>query len=219
MKLDKIILELKQVELGEKRLEDIITKLEQDYMEDKFINKPSDKKKLSAIKKVVGNTKIKVVPYYNSFTRQKGKTYITDSYQLYELNDEYLPLEYASAEETLTDEEKQLVNKYKLTIKNGKYPKVDNLIDLVRGQEELYTFDVDEILKIEKTMPKENGIKLYSVRVNDLAVSFDLLILKNAINILKLQGKATLKLYGETSPIIIENNDGERGLILPIRTN
>lgn len=51
MKLDKIILELKQVELGEKRLEDIITKLEQDYMEDKFINKPSDKKKLSAIKK------------------------------------------------------------------------------------------------------------------------------------------------------------------------
>ena len=218
MKLDKIILELKQVELGEKRLEDIITKLEQDYMEDEFINKPSDKKKLSAIKKVVGNTKIKGVPYYNSFTRQKGKTYITDSYQLYELNDEYLPLEYASAEETLTDEEKQLVNKYKLTIKNGKYPKVDNLIDLVRGQEELYTFDVDEILKIEKTMPKENGIKLYSVRVNNLAVSFDLLILKNAINILKLQGKATLKLYGETSPIIIENNDGERGLILPIRT-
>lgn len=218
MKLDKIILELKQVELGEKRLEDIITKLEQDYMEDKFINKPSDKKKLSAIKKVVENTKIKGVPYYNSFTRQKGKTYITDSYQLYELNDEYLPLEYASAEETLTDEEKQLVNKYKLTIKNGKYPKVDNLIDLVRGQEELYTFNVDEILKIEKTMPKENGMKLYSVRVNDLAVSFDLLILKNAINILKLQGKATLKLYGETSPIIIENNDGERGLILPVRT-
>lgn len=218
MKLDKIILELKQVELGEKRLEDIITKLEQDYMEDKFINKPSDKKKLSAIKKVVENTKIKGVPYYNSFTRQKGKTYITDSYQLYELNDEYLPLEYASAEETLTDEEKQLVNKYKLTIKNGKYPKVDNLIDLVRGQEELYTFNVDEILKIEKTMPKENGMKLYSVRVNDLAVSFDLLILKNAINILKLQGKATLKLYGETRPIIIENNYGERGLILPIRT-
>ena len=68
-------------------------------------------------------------------------------------------------------------------------------------------------------MPKENGIKLYSVRVNDLAVSFDLLILKNAINILKLQGKVTLKLYGETSPIIIENNYGERGLILPIRTN
>lgn len=218
MKLDKIILELKQVELGEKKLGDIITKLEQNYMEDKFINKPSDKKKLSAIKKVVENTKIKGVPYYNSFTRQKGKTYITDSYQLYELNDEYLPLEYASAEETLTDEEKQLVNKYKLTIKNGKYPKVDNLIDLVRGQEELYTFDVDEILKIEKTMPKENGMKLYSVRVNDLAVSFDLLILKNAINILKLQGKATLKLYGETSPIIIENNDGERGLILPVRT-
>ena len=218
MKLDKIILELKQVELGEKKLGDIITKLEQNYMEENFINKPSDKKKLSAIKKVVENTKIKGVPYYNSFTRQKGKTYITDSYQLYELNDEYLPLEYASAEETLTDEEKQLVNKYKLTIKNGKYPKVDNLIDLVRGQEELYTFDVDEILKIEKTMPKENGMKLYSVRVNDLAVSFDLLILKNAINILKLQGKATLKLYGETSPIIIENNDGERGLILPVRT-
>lgn len=218
MKLDKIILELKQIEKGEKELKDLIIKLEQEYKEQNFINKPSDKKKLSAIKKVVCNKKQEGRVFYNSFSKQNGKTYITDSYQLYELNDEYLPLEYASAEETLTDEEKQLVNKYKLTIKNGKYPKVDNLIDHVRGQEELYTFDVDEILKIEKTMPKENGIKLYSVRVNDLAVSFDLLILKNAINILKLQGKATLKLYGETSPIIIENNDGERGLILPVRT-
>ena len=218
MKLDKIILDLKQVELGEKKLEDVIAKLEQEYMEDKFISKPSDKKKLSAIKNVVGNTRIKGLPYYNSFTRQKGKTYVTDSYQLYELNDEYLPLEYSSTEEILTDEEKQLVNKYKLTIKNGKYPKVDNLIDLVRGQEELYIFDVDEMLKIEKTILKKNGMKLCSVKVNDLVVSFDLLILKNAINILKLQGKATLKLYGETSPIIIENNDGERGLILPVRT-
>lgn len=52
MKLDKIILELKQIEKGEKELKDLIIKLEQEYKEQNFINKPSDKKKLSAIKKL-----------------------------------------------------------------------------------------------------------------------------------------------------------------------
>ena len=88
MKLDKIILELKQIEKGEKDLKDLITKLEQEYKEENFINKPSDKKKLSAIKKVVCNKKQEGRVFYNSFSKQNGKTYITDSYQMYELNDE-----------------------------------------------------------------------------------------------------------------------------------
>lgn len=92
MKLDKIILELKKVKTGEQELDSVISDLEKELMESKFINKPSDKKKLSAIKKVVNKSKNKGRIYYNSYTRQLDKSYITDSYQLYELNDEYLPL-------------------------------------------------------------------------------------------------------------------------------
>ena len=77
MKLDKIILELKQIEKGEKELKDLIIKLEQEYKEQNFINKPSDKKKLSAIKKVVCNKKQEGRVYYNSFSKRHGKTYIT----------------------------------------------------------------------------------------------------------------------------------------------
>ena len=57
MKLDKIILELKKVKTGEQELDSVISVLEKELMESKFINKPSDKKKLSAIKKVVNKSK------------------------------------------------------------------------------------------------------------------------------------------------------------------
>lgn len=218
MKLDKIILELKQIEKGEKELRDLIIKLEQEYKEENFINKPSDKKRLSAIKKVVCNKKQEGRVYYNSFSRQNGKTYITDSYQMYELNDGYLPFEYASHNKELTEEEKNIVDKYNLKVKAAVYPNASNLFTMLYGTETLYEFDVDEILKLEKTTPKENGMKLYTINAGDLKVSFNLIYLKYAIDILKLQGKATLKLYGDIRPIIIENEEGEKGLIVPVRT-
>lgn len=217
MKLDKIILELKQIEKGEKELKDLIIKLEQEYKEQNFINKPSDKKKLSAIKKVVCNKKQEGRVFYNSFSKQNGKIYITDSYQMYELNDEYLPLEYASQEKELTEEEKNIVEKYNLKIKNAVYPSTSNLFNILYCTETPYEFDVDEILKLEKTTPIENGMKLYTINTGDVNVSLNLIHLKYAIDILKLQGKATLKLYGDTRPVIIENNDGEKGLILPVK--
>lgn len=228
MKLDKIILELKKVKTGEQELDNVISELEKEFKESKFITKPSDKKKLSAIKKVVNKSKNKVRIYYNSYTRQLDKSYITDSYQLYELNDEYLPLEYAKSNLHINNqeyldkakkEEQELIEKYNLTVKDGFYPTVYTLFDNVNSyNEKLYQFDVDEMLKLEKTTLKEDGKKIHTIKVDDITISFDLVFLKNAIDILQLQGKATLKVYGDTKPIILENNKGERGLILPVKT-
>lgn len=228
MKLDKIILELKKVKTGEQELDSVIFELEKEFMESKFINKPSDKKKLSAIKKVVIKSKNSGRIYYNSYTRQLDKSYITDSYQLYELNDEYLPLEYAKSNlhinnqeylEKAKKEEQELIKKYNLTVKDGFYPTVYTLFDSVNSyNEKLYQFDVDEMLQLEKTTLKEDGKKIHTIKVDDLIISFDLIFLKNAIDILQLQGKATLKIYGDTKPIILENDKGERGLILPVKT-
>lgn len=227
MKLDKIILELKKVKTGEKELDSIISDLEKEFKESKFINKPSDKKKLSAIKKVVNNSKNEGRVYYNSYTRQLDKSYITDNCQLYEINDEYLPLEYAKSNlylnnqeylEKAKKEEKELIKKYNLTVKDGFYPTVYNFFDSVNSYEEkLYQFDVDEMLKLEKTTLKEDGKKVHTIKVDDITISFDLVSLKNAIDILQLQGKATLKVYGDIQPIILENDKDERGLILPIK--
>ncbi len=228
MKLDKIILELKKVKQGEKELDSVISDLEKEFKESKFTNRPSDKKKLSAIKRVVSYSKNKGKVYYNSYTRQLDKSYITDSYQLYEINDEYLPLEYAKSNLYLNNqeylekskkEEQEIIDKYNLTVKEGNYPTVYNLFDSVNSYDEkLYQFDVEDMLKLEKVTPKENGKKIHTVKVDNLAISFDLTYLKNAINILELQGEATLKVYGDTTPIILENDKGERGLILPVKT-
>ena len=228
MKLDKIILELKKVKTGEQELDSVISDLEKEFKESKFINKPNDKKKLSAIKKVVNKSKNKGRIYYNSYTRQFNKSYITDSYQLYELNNEYLPLEYAKSNlyinnqeylEKAKKEEQELIKKYNLTVKEGFYPTVYNLFDSVNSyNEKLYKFDVDEMLKLEKTTLKEDGKKIHTIKVDNITISFDLIFLKNAIDILQLQGKATLKVYGDTKPIILENDKGERGLILPVKT-
>ena len=232
MKLDKIILELKKVKTGEQELDNVISDLEKEFKESEFITKPSDKKKLSAIKKVVNKSKnsdsyYKNCIYYNSYTRQLDKSYITDSYQLYELNDEYLPLEYAKSNLHINNqeyldkakkEEQELIKKYNLTVKDGFYPTVYNLFDSVNSYEEkLYKFDVGEMLKLEKTTLKEDGKKIHTIKVDNLTISFDLVFLKNAIDILQLQGKATLKIYGDTKPIILENDKGERGLILPVK--
>ena len=228
MKLDKIILELKKVKTGEKELDSVISILEKEFMESKFINKPSDKKKLSAIKRVVNKSKNNGRIYYNSYTMQLDKSYITDSYQLYELNDEYLPLEYAKSNLHINNqeyldkakkEEQELIKKYNLTVKDGFYPTVYNLFDSVNSyNEKLYQFDVDEMLKLEKTTLKEDGKKIHTIKVDNITISFDLIFLKNAIDILQLQGKSVLKVYGDTMPIILENDKGERGLILPVKT-
>lgn len=227
MKLDKIILELKKVKTGEQELDNVISVLEKEFMESKFINKASDKKKLSAIKRVVNKSKNKGRIYYNSYTRQLDKSYITDSYQLYELNDEYLPLEYAKSNlhinnqeylEKAKKEDQELIKKYNLTVKDGFYPTVYNLFDSVNSyNEKLYKFDVAEMLKLEKTTLKEDGKKIHTIKVDNITISFDLIFFKNAIDILQLQGKATLKVYGDTTPIILENDKGERGLILPVK--
>lgn len=57
MKIDKIILELKEILKDDDmiKLSNLISKLEQEYKESKFINNVNDKTKINTIKKILDN--------------------------------------------------------------------------------------------------------------------------------------------------------------------
>ena len=225
MKLDKIILELKAIkEMGDdftalERYNNLISTLEKALKEQCFKTKPSDKKRLNAIKRVLKEHKTR--PILSCFTPyEKGKVAFTDSYQLYILNEDYLPFNVAF-DSTIDDDFKDNYLKVYggkiLGKKEGVYP---NLHNLIPTSEPLYKIDlkVSEVLALEKTTEKKgDGAKVYTFENENGKISLDLVCLKNCINILKLKDNFTMEIHGGIKPIIIHNDDGELGLILPIK--
>lgn len=216
MKTDKIIVELKKI-LKEQdlfKLNELIEKLEQQELESKYISKPSDKKRLSAIKKVLESSGIR--PVLGCFTKIDDNVYFTDSYQLYKLNDESLPFTYATNNTNLTQEEEEYVKKNNLKVYPGIYPNLKNIIP-TNSPKTTYKVNAEELLKQEKMTLPERGKKIHTINTGIGNISFDLIYIKNVINILKLTGDFELELYGDINPIIIRNKEDEIGLILPIK--
>lgn len=225
MKLDKIILELKAIkEMGDdfmalERYNNLIDTLEKDLKEQCFKTKPSDKKRLNAIKKVLKENECR--PVLSCFTPyEKGKVAFTDSYQLYVLNEDYLPFNVAFDNIVDNDFKDNYLKVYGDKILGRKeyvYPNLDNVIPKT---EPLYKIDlkVSDILALEKTTEKEgNGAKVYTFKNENGKISLNLVYLKNCINILKLKDSVVLEIHGETRPVIIHNENGELGLILPVK--
>ena len=219
MKLDKIILELKDIKKYNDmvKCDELIKELEKDLKEECFKVKPSDKKRLSAIKKVLKEQKTR--PLLSCFTPyEKGKVAFTDSYSLYVLNEDYLPFNVAfdsTVDDDFKDNYLKVYGDKILGKKEGVYP---NLHNLIPTSEPIYKIDlkVSEVLALEKTTEKKgNGAKVYTFENGK--ISLDLVYLKNCINILKLKDNFTMEIHGEIKPIIIHNSDGELGLILPIK--
>lgn len=225
MKLDKIILELKEIkEMGDdfialERYNNLIEKLEKELKEQGFKVKPSDKKRLSAIKRVLKENEYR--PLLSCFTPyEKGKVAFTDSYQLYILNEDYLPFNVAfdsTVDNGFKDNYLKVYGDKILGKKEGIYP---NLHNLIPTSEPLYKIDlkVSDILALEKTTQKSgNGAKLHTFKNENGKISLDLIYLKNCINILKLKDNITLEIHGEIKPVIIHNENSELGLIMPVR--
>lgn len=225
MKLDKIILELKDIKKYNDmvKCDELIKELEKELKEECFKVKPSDKKRLSAIKRVLKEQETR--PILSCFTPyEKGKVAFTDSYQLYILNEDYLPFNVAfdsTIDDDFKDNYLKVYGDKILGKKEGVYPNLHNLIpNLIPTSEPLYKIDlkVSEVLALEKTTEKRgDGAKVYTFENENGKISLDLVYLKNCINILKLKDNITLEIYGEIKPIIIHNSDGELGLILPIK--
>lgn len=221
MKLDKIILELKDIKKYNDmvKCDELIKELEKELKEQCFKTKPSDKKRLNAIKKVLKEQKTR--PILSCFTPyEKGKVAFTDTYQLYILNEDCLPFNVAfdsTVDDDFKDNYLKVYGDKILGKKEGVYP---NLHNLIPTSEPLYKIDlkVSEVLALEKTTEKErNGAKVYTFENENGKISLNLVSLKNCINILKLKDNFTMEIHGEINPIIIHNDNGELGLILPVR--
>jgi hypothetical protein len=194
------------------KLADLRIKLEEDVRKENYITSPSDKKKITAIKKILSKND-EIRPLLSAFTRYGNGVAFTDSYQLYVLNDEYLPFKVACS----TDEDKEYAKQHNLETVPGVYPNLKAIIP--EEYETTYEIDTNEFILWSKTALKEDNKLLYKFKVEDTDYCFDGQYLLNAINILKIKDpKITLELRGNIRPITLHNKENELGLILPIRT-
>lgn len=220
MKLDKIILELKAIkEMGDdftalERYNNLISTLEKDLKEQCFKTKPSDSKRLNAIKKVLKEQKTRSL--LSCFTPyEKGKVAFTDAYQLYILNEDYLPFNVAFSSATSKSFEENYLEKYGDKIlgkKDGVYPNLHNLVPTSEPIAYI-NLEVADVLVLEKTTKD----KIHTFKHEKGTITLNLEYLKTCINILKLKDFITLEIHGETKPVIIHNSDDELGLILSIK--
>ncbi len=199
------------------KIKDLIDILEQDINKEKYYKKPSDKKKIATIQKILKNVSdvrpvLKCVGLDNM-----GNHLITDSYQAYILKEEnYLPFNYALTSNA-TDDEKIKLIKNNIKIYNGVYPNLCDILPCEDHKEVVLSSNV--IINYVKTTTKTDGKCVYKIVdgvSNELLVAFDAVYMKNAIDILQLEKEFVVEIYGKDRPIIIRNNDNI-ALILSIK--
>ena len=123
--MEKILFDLKRVKEGSISLDEVINKLEQELREKEYKNNPTDKKQLSAIKRVLKNADMPVLKAYTPL--ENNRVGITDSYELYILNKDRLPFDVAFSNEYKLQDE--YLKKYKdVNVVNGVYPNILHLI-------------------------------------------------------------------------------------------
>lgn len=217
--MEKIILKLKELknDFTIENLDKIIDELEIQLKEKEFKSNPSDKKQLNAIKRMLKHTCKDVLKSYTPVNIDNTiHTVITDGYQLYLLNKEALPLDVAFTKEFFDNKYlcDEYVEKYSNIFKNtlpNIYPDTLGCIPQITPVDYIKT-TVSDVLRLYKTTPKEKIIYTFEDKI-----TLNLEYLKNCIDILKLDDKITLELYGENRPVIIHNKDNEVGLIMPVK--
>lgn len=220
MKLENILLELKDILEEENliKLDKLIKDIQKSILEEDFKLNNSDKKRLSAIKRVLNNKSV-VRPILKAFTPAEKGVMFTDSYELYHLNNNYLPFPVAFNDSHSDEFKKEYLKEHDtLECIAGVYPNLNNCIPKYECQERVKV-NAPELMKLYKIAKKENSCKFYKFKTEnfgDMTLDFD--YLKNLIEILKLDDDFELELHGENSPVIVHNKDNELGLILPIRT-
>lgn len=216
MKLENIIKNLKELkeEYNPVVLDNLINKLEQDYKENLVIKKPSDKARLSAIKKVIDNTSGMLT--IHGYSLLDGKIVFTDSYQLYVVNDEWLPFPVTCGQDN-EKEVKKLAKEHNLEIIPGAYPNVKNIIPSEEDTKVKFKVNLKEVTSAHKAAKQEKGKKIYNLIVDDkTSVNLDFNYLNNLIKIMRISDDFELEYHGEYRPLIYRNN-GEIGLVLPIK--
>lgn len=192
-------------------------KLTQDVKETNFVTKPSQRKKLNAIKRVLNNKQLDCRPLLKAFCRYENGVAFTDSYHLFKLNDEYLPFNVAMTKNDSESDIKEYAQKHGIDITSGVYPNLDNIIPSDKVDE--IEIDINEMLAFIKTTPKDGNKILYNFKSEECGeMCLDATYIKNAIDILGLDKNFKIELYGNYRPVIIRNDNEEFCLICPIKT-
>lgn len=220
MTTENIIIELQNIIKNEEfyKINNMIDKLKSDLADKNYIKTPTDKSKLSSIKKVLKKNE-KIRPILTCFTPFRDGIAFTDSYQLYYLKDKYIPFKIAFNNNVKEEIQNEYISKYNLEKQEGNYPNLNTIIPETEPLE-VYKVDLNTFLKNYKLAEKDSrNMKIMEFNINNnYKLTFNGEFLNNAINILKLKNDFELNFYGECRPFTIKNDIGEIGLILPVKT-
>ncbi len=176
--------------------------------------KTTNKTRVSAIKKIV-----KKVPNSHPALQGYGISgdfkVVTDSYHLIAIKEENMPLPLVAAKEKLQELGIDLENYRE---KNGRnsvlcynYPNVSRLLEFNKDIEiELDFNDIASFYKLNHTS-KEKEKQLYTIN----ECLYNINYLKNIIDVLGTDTKCYFQ--GVNTPLYFENENGEIGLVLPVK--
>ncbi len=176
--------------------------------------KTTNKTRVSAIKKIV-----KKVPNSHPALQGYGISgdfkVVTDSYHLIAIKEENMPLPLVAAKEKLQELGIDLENYRE---KNGRnsvlcynYPNVSRLLEFNKDIEiELDFNDIASFYKLNHTS-KEKEKQLYTIN----ECLYNIKYLKNIIDVLGTDTKCYFQ--GVNTPLYFENENGEIGLVLPVK--
>lgn len=219
----EVIKELKEILKNQDlvKLNDYIVKLEEEAKKENFITKPSEKKKISAIQKIL-NVYKDIRPVLSGFTRIGNQLAFTDSYRAFFLNDEYLPFDYVASSDESEESTKNYINKYNLKQINGVYPDLKHI-----RYRALQNFDNTEkitinlnnfLIKYKTINKKDKEQAIFGIQKKDgTIIYYDANYLKSAIDILEINKDFKIKCTKSDEPLYIFNDKNEIGLLLPIR--
>lgn len=209
MKKEKVLLELNKY-LKEKDgliLKNLMENLEKDIRECAAY-KGSSRTKIATIKRIC---KVKGRPVLNGFRRVDNKIVFTDGYRLFRINPIDMPIKEVLKEEEITKD----MNEKDYII--GQYPNINNIMcsyDKFKGEE--ISLNVADVMYHYKTRDIKNKDKnLYIIKLKDYEVALNVQFLKEMFDILGTD--LTVRANGEHQAIYMENNQGENGILLPIR--
>lgn len=205
MKLEKIYCEVKDLFDGEEfnfiKYKDLLSSLEKAVREESAY-KTTSKTRVNAIKRVA--SKYNDRPALTGYGIYGDYKVVTDSYHLIAIKQDVMPLKLVTTDSELANK----VGKENCIF--GDYPNMEMILRY-NTSNELPMIDMDDLVSFIKMNKKEKR-PLYQIGECKYNANY----VKNVIDVL---GKE-VKIYyqGELKPLFFENNDGEIGLVLPVRT-
>lgn len=194
----------------------------EDIKKDNFIQTPTDKKQLAAIKRVLKVSE-KVKPILATIGVTKKGLSVCDSYRIYLLNKQALPFKTSFTNEFTNEEQQKYMIKNRDIIPDhdqNLYPNVTNFFENINEQGTI-TIDLNDVIIKYKTLNncKDNWKKetMHFTTNEDptIAIDVDPIYLKDMIDILKIKDKKITMIFtGSRSPLFFTNEEGT-ACILP----